>query len=625
MKKQYIFGLIGLLAGLLVLLFPTFLDSNTVWLLNQGMIYAIIVLGLYFILGLTGQMSLAQAGFMGIGAYTSGVLTSKAATTIVTGNGSLRLGLDPWLGLLAAGVVATTVGILVGIPTLRLKGHYLAMATIGLGVIVGLLLLNWTELSGGPDGITNVPVFRLGGFIFDKVEKYYYIVLIITALLALAAWRVRYSRVGRSLLAIRENEMAAQAMGINTTFYKVMAFALSAGYGGLGGALFAHQPNVRYISPDTFVFAFSVTFLAMLVLGGSDSIFGAIFGAVFLNFLPEWLRGLPKQIKDSYLLIYGAGIMLSMIFLPVGVIGFIERWISSRFLHPALQPARPELVAQVGRPATYPTAGAGRVSADASQDNEVVLELKDLQKHFGGIKAVDGINMQVRQGEIHALIGPNGSGKTTALNVISGIYKPTGGQIVFMGHAIGGKPAHQLTGLGLARTFQNIRLFPELTALENVMVGQHVRSHVGLFGAVFPLPASRAEEKRIKEEALAALEFVGLLDKQASLAKNLAYGQQRRVEIARALCAKPMLLLLDEPAAGMNPSETEELLALLRQLRERGITLLLIEHDMNLVMSLSDQITVLNFGKEIADGVPQQIERNPAVIEAYLGAEVVNA
>ncbi len=610
MNNRLLWGGVGLVGAVIVLALPSVVNSSGMHLLDIGVIYAIAVLGLYFVLGLTGQMNLAQGAFWGIGAYSSALLTT-------------RLGWSPWLGLLAGGLVAGFFGLLLGAPTLRLKGHYLAMATIGFGIIVGLVLLNWDNVTRGADGVTNLPVFKLGDFAFSSVENYYYLLLLILVLLGAAAWRVRYSRVGRGLLAIRENELAAETMGINTTLYKVLAFSLGAAYGGVSGVLFAHMPDSRYISPDTFSFDQSVVFLAMLVLGGSGSIFGAIFGAIFLNFLPEWLKDV-KQLKTGYLAVYGAGVMLMMVFLPVGVVGLFERLLRPWLPKPIHIPASPELVARVGRPAS-----AGSTQLETSNQQpvtpNVVLELHDLRKYFGGIKAVDGINMRVTRGEIHALIGPNGSGKTTALNVISGIYKPTGGEITFNGQPIGGKSPHRLTAQGLARTFQNIRLFPELSALENVMIGQHVQSKTGLVGAIFPLPRSQAEERRIQQEAAAALEFVGLSEMQHQLAKNLAYGQQRRLEIARALAAKPTLLLLDEPAAGMNPAETEELVELLRKMRTQGLTLLLIEHDMNLVMSLSDAITVLNFGKEIADGVPQEIERNPAVIEAYLGAEVVNA
>ncbi len=604
MNRKIIYAGLAVLIAAILLAMPNLLDTSSLNTLNVGMVFALPVLGLYFILGLTGQMSLAQAAFWGIGAYTSALLT-------------VNWDWSPWLGIIAAFFVAAFFGVLLGIPTLRLKGHYLAMATIGFGIIVGLVLLQWDTLTRGTDGISIPAYFRIGDFAFDKIEKYYYLLLAVLLTLAVAAWRVRFSRIGRGLLAIRENEMAAESMGINTTLYKVMAFSLGAGYAGVGGALFAHLPNTRYISPDTFSFDQSVVFLAMLVLGGSGTIFGAVLGAVFLQFLPEWLRFLDK----GYLAVYGAGIMLIMVFLPVGVVGLIEQLLKPWLPRPAQLVAPASLLSKVGQPQSGES-GQGSREAAAGQ---IVLEVRNLQKYFGGLKALDGISFKVVKSEIHALIGPNGSGKTTALNVISGIYRPTRGDVLFNGQAVGGKPPHRLTRSGLARTFQNIRLFPELSALENVMVGQHVQSRSNLLGAILPLPQSQAEERRIQQEAVAALEFVGLLDKQSELAKNLSYGEQRRVEIARALAAKPFLLLMDEPAAGMNPHETETLMDLLVKLRDQGLTILLIEHDMNLVMSLSNRITVLNFGKEIADGYPSEIERNPAVIEAYLGAEVVSA
>ncbi|GAC1648777.1 MAG: branched-chain amino acid ABC transporter ATP-binding protein/permease [Herpetosiphon sp.] len=597
MQRRTIQLVTASVAAIAALLLPAILRTSDINHLVLGMIYAIAVLGLYFVLGLTGQMNLAQAAFWGIGAYSTGIMTT-------------RYHLSPWIGLAVAAALSASFGVLLGIPTLRLGGHYLAMATIGFGVIVGLILLNASGLTGGADGVRSIPVFQLGGYRFIRLQSYYYLVLVWLVALGAAAQRLRTSRVGRGMLAIRENELAAQTMGINTTRFKVLAFALSATYAGIAGVLFAHMPNVRYISPDTFVFGQSVAFLAMLVIGGSDTVLGAIFGAIFLVFLPEWLRFL----RQGYLAVYGAGVMLIIVFLPIGVVGLIEQMVRRRLVPPRRPTVPPEIVANVGVPV-----------GTAGSEGTALLELRGLRKWFGGIKAVDGISFLVQPGTIHALIGPNGSGKTTAINVISGLYQPTDGQILFNGVSIGGKRPHHLTSLGLARTYQNIRLFPELSVLENVKVGHHSRSHGNVLTALLPLPGSRAEEQRIELQALAALEFVGMTSRTHDLAKNLAYGQQRRVEIARALAAKPLLLLLDEPAAGLNPTETEELLVLLEKIRSRGTTLLLVEHDMNMVMRLSDHITVLNFGKEIADGTPRAIEHDAAVIEAYLGQEAVLA
>ncbi len=603
--------LIPALLVVVVLIIPRFVTSSY-WLnlINLSISFSIACLGLNIVLGYTGQLSLAQAAFWGVGAYTSAILTT-------------HLGLPVWAGMFAAFFVAALCGVLLGIPTLKLSGHYLAMATIGFGIILQLILVNEIWLTNGSDGITKIPSPWIGSFELKDPGTFFYVAAISLILLTWGAIHLKDSRVGRAFMAIRENEMAAGTTGVDTTYYKIMAFALSAGYAGIGGWLFAHSCS-HYISPDTFSFEQSVIMLVMTVLGGSGSIIGAIVGATLLTMLPEVLRFL----KDSYMMFYAAGIVAIMIFMPSGIAGLVKNlpvslrlrtwWNADSMAARQVAASMHPLKDSKADPRSFKI-------EDCSGSGEVLLTVRGLAKHFGGLKAVDGVDMVVRRGEIQALIGPNGSGKTTILNMLSGLYVPTAGEISLGGAAIAGKKSHIITSMGMARTFQNIRLFGELTVLENVLIGRHCHSRAGLFTSILHLPSQKAEEAGIRAKALTILEFVGLKGKEFAQANSLPYGQQRLLELARALASDPQLLLLDEPAAGLNAAETEVLVDLLFQICTRGITILLVEHDMNLVMNVSDHITVLNFGRKIAEGSAEEIEKNQEVIDAYLGTEVGNA
>ena len=603
--------LIPIVLVVVVLLLPRFITSSY-WLnlINLAISFSVACLGLNIVLGYTGQLSLAQAAFWGVGAYTSAILTTQ-------------LGLPVWAGMFAAFLVAALCGVLLGIPTLKLSGHYLAMATIGFGIILQLILINEIWLTKGSDGITTIPSPWIGSLELKDPGTFFYVAAVSLILLTWAAIHLKDSRVGRAFMAIRENEMAAGTTGVDTTYYKIMAFALSAGYAGFGGWLFAHSGS-HYISPDTFSFDQSVILLVMTVLGGNGSAIGSIVGATLLTLLPEVLRFL----KDSYMMVYAAGIVLIMIFMPSGIAGLVMSMpfsVRLRAWWTADSTAARQVAAAVS---VREDSGGSRKPykpEDCAGSGEVLLTVKGLAKHFGGLKAVDGVDMEVRRGEIQALIGPNGSGKTTILNMLSGLYIPTAGEITLAGSAIAGKKPHVITSMGMARTFQNIRLFGELTVLENVLIGRHTHSRAGLLGSILRLPSQRAEEAQVRAKALEMLEFVGLKGKEFAQANSLPYGQQRLLELARALASDPQLLLLDEPAAGLNAAETEALVELLFQICTRGITILLVEHDMNLVMNVSDHITVLNFGRKIAEGSAEQIEKNQEVIDAYLGTEVGNA
>ena len=432
------------------------------------------------------------------------------------------------------------------------------MVTISFQVILTLVLTNWIGLTGGPDGVSNIP--RPAGF--HGGRAYLGLCLVLLVLAMTFAWRLKLSRLGRAMQAVRDNEIAAGTCGIDIFRTKVVAFGISAVFGGLGGALFAGA--FSYISPDQFTFNESIVMLTMALLGGVQSPFGALLGTFALVILPEWLRFL----RQAYLAIYGGAVILLMIFLPDGVWGFAARRLYRR----------PAPVAGRIAPLLLLSARAGAVDG-------AVLEIDGLQKHFGGLRALDGISFAVRRGSVHALIGPNGSGKTTFLNVISGLYRATAGTVRLAGAELGTLAPHRRTRRGMTRTYQNIRVFRGLTVLENVVIGAE-------------RPGNDVREAAaVVERALAALDFVGLRAEASLPVAALPYGHQRYVEIARALAGSPDILLLDEPAAGLNSTEKQELAGLLRRLKGHGLTILVIEHDMNLIEAVADHITVLNFGR----------------------------
>jgi branched-chain amino acid transport system permease protein len=544
------------------------------YLLNlfmQAATYAMAVLGLTVVLGYAGQISIAQAGFFGLGAYGVAI-------------GTTVLHLPFLLALLLGMVVAALLGAILGASTLKLAGHYLAMVTISFQQILTLVLTNWIGLTNGPDGIRNIPRPSLFGLSLQDSDRY--LALCLAALYAVGwfVWWLKGTKLGLGMQAVRDNELAAEVVGVDTYRVKVTAFCLSALLGGLGGGLFAG--GFGYISPDQFSFNESVVFLTMVLLGGADAAAGSAIGTVLLILLPEWLRFL----RGAYLAVYGLAVILIMVFMPAGLWGLLRRLGGKPTLR---ERGTPEALT-LGNP------------EDAK--GGLLLEITGLAKHFGGLKALDGVDIAVERGKVHALIGPNGSGKTTMLNVLSGIYRPTRGEVLVDGVKVSGLPPHALAAAGVGRTFQNIRLFLSLTVLENVVIG-----------AQRPHNRAAVTPDQVRRRALAALEFVGMSARADLIVASLPYGHQRLVEIARALAGNPKLLLLDEPAAGLNLTEKQELVGLLKRLTGHGLTLFLIDHDMNLVEQMADRITVLNFGKRIAEGTPGEVLRHPDVIAAYLG------
>jgi branched-chain amino acid transport system ATP-binding protein/branched-chain amino acid transport system permease protein len=548
-------------------------------------IYASVILGIVLLSGLSGQYTLGHAAFFGIGAYASALMSLAGVPVLAS--------------CVLATALTTVFAIVIGVPILRLKGYYLALATLAFGLIVLSVLNGWHSFTMGPSGLGGIPKFQVAGLVFKSEDAYYWLVWTIAFFAVWGSINLWRSRLGQALLAVKRDEDGAAAVGINVAWVKLQVFALSAALAGLGGALYAHY--ITFIAPERFNMVASFELLLAALLGGIGTPFGAVFGALLLVALPE----IVVLLRDYKVIVYGLVFILVSLYLPRGLAGLISFPIAAR--PPKLAAAEPESIAAI-----TPTC-----TRDVSSP---MLEVLNVGKSFAGLVALNNISFAVETGSIHGVIGPNGAGKTTLFNVVTSVFPPSSGEVRFKGARISGIPAHRVARLGVARTFQNVRLFGDQTVLENVVIGAYRYTHAGLVTGALRLPSAVAEEVSIRSEAMEYLRFVGLAADAHRKAEILPFGQQRLLEFARALALRPKLLLLDEPAAGLNDSETEQLAKLISLLPGRGITVLLIEHNMGLIMSVADRIVVLNYGTKIAEGDPDEIQDNQEVVSAYLGA-----
>jgi ABC-type branched-subunit amino acid transport system ATPase component/ABC-type branched-subunit amino acid transport system permease subunit len=558
-------------------------------LLDNIGLSALVAMGLVLLTGVGGLTSFGQAAFCGFGAYTTAVLTTN-------------YGLSPWLTLPLSLLVSGVAAVVLGLVTVRLSGHYLPLGTIAWGI--GLFyLFSKLEFLGRNDGISAIPPLSIGSLKMIDPGTIYFAIWIAVLIAALLTMNLLDSRTGRAIRALRRGHIAAEAFGVHAPRAKLLVFIYAAVLAGLSGWLYAHF--VRAANPTPFGAQAGIEYLFVAVVGGAGYVWGGVLGAAIVVIL--------KEILQSYLpLIFGGSGQLETIVFGILLVALLQLaptgvwpWLMARL------PFKPDRK----RPDPSLTLPARPRAAATSA---VLLQIDHARKQFGGVIAVNDVSFDVQAREIVALIGPNGAGKSTTFNLITGVLTASAGKISVLGKGINNAPPQEIVKLGISRTFQHVKLVPDMTVLENVAIGAHLRGHAGAISSMFRL--DRSDEARLLSEAARQIERVGLSEQINQLAGSLSLGQQRIVEIARALCVDPMLLLLDEPAAGLRHMEKQQLASLLRQLRDGGMSVLLVEHDMGFVMDLADRIVVLDFGTKIAEGTPAAIKTNPDVIKAYLGA-----
>ena len=581
----------GLAAFCAALLLAAVLPLPPFWYaqLNTIGLYSLTCLGLVLLTGVAGLTSFGQAAFVGIGAYTTAVLT-------------VHFGASPWLALFAGLAITLAGAVLLALITLRMSGHYLPLATIAWGLSLYYLMGSLDAL-GKYDGISGIRTLSIAGMDIGDARGFFVLTWIVVLGSCLAVLRLLDSRAGRAIRSLRTGSQMAEAMGINTFRYKVIVFVLAALFASLSGWLLAHFQ--RSVSPSSFGLKMGIEYLFMTVVGGVGHVWGAVVGSGLVKLLDDKLQVLLPELigtSGSYeVIVFGVVLVLVLKYLPDGLWSLADRKLP-----------------RVPRAMDWQDAAALAERAKPAR-GELLLDVQAIRKEFGGLVAVNDITFQIRAGQIVGLIGPNGAGKSTTFNLVTGVLPTTRGQVVFGGTALTGRPSREIARLGMSRTFQHVKMIPDMTVLENVALGAHLRGQRGVVGAMTRL--DRDEERRLMREAQRQLERIGMGAHLNDQAGNLAMGQQRLMEIARALSSDPALLLLDEPAAGLRHQEKRHLAGVLRQLQAEGVSILLVEHDMDLVMDVCDHLVVMEFGTLLTQGTPAQIQQDPRVRAAYLGTE----